>query len=258
MCSISRAEGTLHARSALHFRRIHHVPLAEHIVEKSTCSLQVLFSDSPCWAWTMRQLRSQARFVSTNDSRSCRIMMSYRFKSNKRKETKRNRHAIAYLFFLLAPPAGLEPATSWLTVMRSTDWAKEEYEVERDTRCSVSLSYVGYDLSFRSVSRQVFSALQSLTSVFGMGTGGPFALETLTNSSFICLSQTMVEFGSRHCRVVHLQGFEPGTHWLRVSCSTNWAKGANVSAHCEYMLTKNRIKEVGKKAKLKKFVRMLN
>ena len=29
--------------------------------------------------------------------------------------------------FFLAPPAGLEPATSWLTVMRSTDWAKEEY-----------------------------------------------------------------------------------------------------------------------------------
>ena len=25
---------------------------------------------------------------------------------------------------------------------------------------------------------------------------------------------------------MHLQGFEPGTHWLRVSCSTNWAKGA--------------------------------
>ena len=45
---------------------------------------------------------------------------------------------------------------------------------------SVSLSCVGYDLSFRSVSRQVFSALQSLTSVFGMGTGGPFALKTLT------------------------------------------------------------------------------
>ena len=27
----------------------------------------------------------------------------------------------------LAPRAGLEPATSWLTVMRSTDWANEEY-----------------------------------------------------------------------------------------------------------------------------------
>ena len=32
---------------------------------------------------------------------------------------------------------------------------------------------VGTDLSSRSVSRQVFSALVSLTSVFGMGTGGP-------------------------------------------------------------------------------------
>ena len=27
---------------------------------------------------------------------------------------------------------------------------------------------------------------------------------------------------------MHLQGFEPGTHWLRVSCSTNWAKGASL------------------------------
>ena len=51
---------------------------------------------------------------------------------------------------------------------------------------------VGYDLSFRAVASQVLSALQSLTSVFGMGTGGPFALKTLT--------------------LVHLQGFEPGTH----------------------------------------------
>ena len=27
---------------------------------------------------------------------------------------------------------------------------------------------------------------------------------------------------------VHSQGFEPWTHWLRVSCSTNWAKSADV------------------------------
>ena len=26
--------------------------------------------------------------------------------------------------------------------------------------------------------------------------------------------------------MVHLQGLEPWTHWLRVSCSTNWARGA--------------------------------
>ena len=29
----------------------------------------------------------------------------------------------------LAPPTGLEPVTSWLTVMRSTDWAMEEYTI---------------------------------------------------------------------------------------------------------------------------------
>ena len=28
--------------------------------------------------------------------------------------------------------------------------------------------------------------------------------------------------------LVHLHGLEPGTHWLRVSCSTNWAKGAGL------------------------------
>ena len=39
---------------------------------------------------------------------------------------------------------------------------------------------VGIDLSSRSVSRQVFSALVSLTSVFGMGTGGPSPLKTPT------------------------------------------------------------------------------
>ena len=36
---------------------------------------------------------------------------------------------------------------------------------------------VGYELSSRVVSNQVFSPLQRLTSVFGMGTGGPTALK---------------------------------------------------------------------------------
>ena len=35
---------------------------------------------------------------------------------------------------------------------------------------------VGFDLFSRTVASEVFSALQSLTSVFGMGTGGPSAL----------------------------------------------------------------------------------
>ena len=62
---------------------------------------------------------------------------------------------------LLAPPTGLEPVTSWLTVMRSTDWAMEEY------------LKVGISLFSRGAAAQVFSAPLSLTSVFGMGTGVP-------------------------------------------------------------------------------------
>ena len=60
-----------------------------------------------------------------------------------------------------APPTGLEPVTSWLTVMRSTDWAMEEY------------IKVGISLFSRGATTQVFSAPLSLTSVFGMGTGVP-------------------------------------------------------------------------------------
>ena len=44
-----------------------------------------------------------------------------------------------------------------------------------------SLSCVGIELSSRAASSQVLSPLQSLTSVFGMGTGGPSALVTLTS-----------------------------------------------------------------------------
>ena len=39
---------------------------------------------------------------------------------------------------------------------------------------------VGIELFSRTVSRKVFSPLQSLTSVFGMGTGGPSAFVTPT------------------------------------------------------------------------------
>ena len=44
---------------------------------------------------------------------------------------------------------------------------------------------VGFDLFSRLVAKQVFSALQSLTSVFGMGTGGPSAFVTPTFFSVI-------------------------------------------------------------------------
>ena len=47
-----------------------------------------------------------------------------------------------------------------------------------------SLTCVSIELSSRAASRKVFSPLQSLTSVFGMGTGGPSALKTLTYAKF--------------------------------------------------------------------------
>ena len=46
------------------------------------------------------------------------------------------------------------------------------------------LIYVGIDLFFRPVARQVSSALVSLTSVFGMGTGGPSPLKTPTVNGY--------------------------------------------------------------------------
>ena len=42
---------------------------------------------------------------------------------------------------------------------------------------------VGVDLFSRAASSQVFSALLSLTSVFGMGTGGPSTLISLTSGA---------------------------------------------------------------------------
>ena len=50
----------------------------------------------------------------------------------------------------------------------------------RETFFQVPLTYVSIGLSSRTASRKVFSPLQSLTSVFGMGTGGPSAFVTLT------------------------------------------------------------------------------
>ena len=238
--------------------------------------------------------------------------------SNQTKKGNKKRDHLWWSLFLLAPPAGLEPATPWLTVRCSTDWAKEEYkilrlppyqsgarnclqffrhELRRNIRksretYSVSLGLcrlwaifpgrrqpsifttaalnfrvrngngwthcvkitdssslwpevffcVSVELFSRAVASQVFSPLQRLTSVFGMGTGGPTALKTLTHWYCVLLFGLYTNYtigselwtflfttpigGSRPCRLVHLRGLEPRTHWLRVSCSTNWAKGA--------------------------------
>ena len=53
---------------------------------------------------------------------------------------------------------------------------------------SASFIDVSTELSSRAVSRKVFSPLQSLTSVFGMGTGGPSAFVALTSSRLYSLN----------------------------------------------------------------------
>ena len=108
--------------------------------------------------------------------------------------------------FFLSPQTGLEPVTLRLTAGCSTiELLRITYGVDgthlplfewKNRGGGNRLSPPGFlcvdvYLSSRHVAMQVLSARQSLTSVFGMGTGGPSALLTST---------------------LHLQGFEPGTH----------------------------------------------
>ena len=181
----------------------------------------------------------------------------------------------------MAPPVGLEPTTCGLTVRRSTDWAKGESLCSRYLFSQVGQGIVlpsvsvrwhvlgkkkpphfcgglcWYYLFSQAVTRQVSSAQMSLTSVFGMGTGGPSSQSTRTHMDgfqpiFYIQALTSWDYLGDPYRIrtdvngvrgrclnhltngplVHLQGLEPGTHWLRVSCSTNWAKGANPYGVC--------------------------
>ena len=85
------------------------------------------------------------------------------------------KHCFRSASCFLAPPVGLEPTTCGLTVRRSTDWAKGEYSC-------------WHYLSSRAVARQVLSAQTSLTSVFGMGTGGPSLQSIPTHMDGFCPS----------------------------------------------------------------------
>ena len=104
--------------------------------------------------------------------------------------------------FALVGPSGLEPPTSCLSGTRSNLLS---YEPMWLVWCFLTLGFlqcreqisllshcVGIELSSRAASSQVFSPLQSLTSVFGMGTGGPSAFVTPTcfsNSSSLNIEQ---------------------------------------------------------------------
>ena len=66
---------------------------------------------------------------------------------------------------------------------------------------------VSNELSSRSVSRQVLLPLQSLTSVFGMGTGGPSALRSLTG--VVSLDATLCVSNELSSRLVSKQVLSP-------------------------------------------------
>ena len=81
----------------------------------------------------------------------------------------------------MAPPAGLEPATYRLTAGRSTIELRRiirltaRYSIHQCT-ANIKMKFLGWppgsDLLSRGLPPPVPSALEGLTSVFGMGTGG--------------------------------------------------------------------------------------
>ena len=94
--------------------------------------------------------------------------------------------------FVLVGPSGLEPPTSCLSGTRSNllsydpVWLVWRFVHTRFFSESgkdfdvLPFFCVSIELFSRTASRKVSSPLQSLTSVFGMGTGGPSAFVTLT------------------------------------------------------------------------------
>ena len=103
--------------------------------------------------------------------------------------------------FALVGPSGLEPPTSCLSGTRSNllsydpmwlVWVLHTRFFQSREQISLLSLCVGIELFSRAASSKVFSPLQSLTSVFGMGTGGPSAFVTptfLSNSSSLNIEQ---------------------------------------------------------------------
>ena len=108
----------------------------------------------------------------------------------------------------------------------STDWAKEAYQCRHwstfpgrhqpsiidasELNCRVRNGN-GCDLTAISTDLKFGDPYQNRTGVTGVRGR---CLNRLTN-------------GPK--KLVHHRGLEPRTHWLRVSCSTNWANGAFTS-----------------------------
>ena len=102
----------------------------------------------------------------------------------------RSFNRVLILLSSMVGPSGLEPPTSCLSGTRSNllsydpmwlVWLSHLVFFRSGNGFIRSLTRVGIELFSRTVSRKVSSPLQSLTSVFGMGTGGPSAFITPTS-----------------------------------------------------------------------------
>ena len=141
----------------------------------------------------------------------------------------------------MAPPTGLEPVTHGLTVRRSTDWAMEDYSCWHlpifPSRHQLSI-FGTIELNFRVrygngwtlnvINTNYF--IQLFNCIFRVTRGGiepPLpAWEAGVLTAWPTSHNRLLVSHHKPSFVVHHQGLEPWTPWLRVRCSTNWANGA--------------------------------
>ena len=136
------------------------------------------------WRWRDSTLARTTRSVIRGSDRYQRSFStaSY-FESHRSKNLKPNTR---FDFWFLVEMKGFEPLTPCLQGRCSPSWATPPWVgslIFRFTGETFHLPGVSIELSSRTVARKVFSPLQSLTSVFGMGTGGPSSFRTLTSYS---------------------------------------------------------------------------
>ena len=136
----------------------------------------------------------------------------------------------------VAPQVGLEPTTTRLTAECSTDWAikaKCWHLLIFPGSCPPSI-FSASELNFcvRNGNRWTLTAINT-NWLNCISNGEP--KDMVTRSGFEPLLPAWEAGVLGHLtngpyipkKMVHHQGFEPGTPWLRVRCSTNWANGAN-------------------------------
>ena len=170
------------------------------------------------------------------------------------KANKKRKRVVFYSLPRLAPQVGLEPTTLRLTAACSTGWAIEDYlcwhlpivpgrlqpSIFGTNELNFCVRY-GNRWTLIVINTNYFIYMISHSRVFIplVTRRGIEPLFSAWEADVLTAWPTSHTFGSsssstRLLILVHHQGFEPGTPWLRVRCSTNWANGANCGKHCHF------------------------